>query len=66
MTKKEGSNEDSIVMFLAEKFVQIVDEVVTVKEEKDEGNVKKKFTIWTNFSHEWEVSNGHIPYRTLV
>ena len=36
-------------MFLTEKFVQIVDEVISVKEEKDEGNTKKN-TIWTNFS----------------
>ena len=49
ITKKESSNEDCIVVFLAEKFVQIVDEVITVKEEKDEGNTKKN-TIWTNFS----------------
>ena len=35
MTKEESPNEDCIVVFLTEKFVQIVDEVVTVKEEKD-------------------------------
>ena len=34
---------------MTEEFVQIVDEVMTVKEEKDEGNTKKN-TIWTNFS----------------
>ena len=66
MTKKESPKEDCIVVFLAEKFVQTVEEVVTVKEEKDEGNNKEKFTIWTNFSHEWEVSNRHIPYRIMV
>ena len=42
MAMKESPNEDCIVVFLAEKFVQIVDEVVTVKEENDEGNTKKK------------------------
>ena len=40
MTKKESSNEDCIVVFLAERVVQIVDEVVTVNEEKDEANTK--------------------------
>ena len=45
MTKKESPNEDCIVVYLAEKFVQIVDEVITVKEEKDEGNTKKNITI---------------------
>ena len=45
MTKKESPNEDCIVVFLAERVVQIVDEVVTVNEEKDEGS-----TIWTKFS----------------
>ena len=55
------------MVFLAEIFVQIVDEVVTVKEEKDEILLYKgKITIWTNFSHEWEVSNSHIPYRIMV
>ena len=34
MTKKESLIEDCIVVFLAETFFQIVDEVVTVKEEK--------------------------------
>ena len=40
MTKKESSNEDYIVVFLTKKFVQIVDKIMTVKEEKDEGNTK--------------------------
>ena len=65
MTKKESPNEDCIVVFLAENFVQIVVEVVTVKEEKDEGNTKKKSRSG-RISHEWEVSNIHIPYRTMV
>ena len=47
MTKKESSNEDYIVVFLTEKFVQIVDKVVTVKEERD---YEEQITIWTNFS----------------
>ena len=42
MTKKKSLNEDYIVVFLAEKFVQIVDKVVTVKEEKDKENTKEK------------------------
>lgn len=44
MTKKESSNEDYIVVFLTEKFVHIVDKVVTVKEEKD---YEEQITIWT-------------------
>ena len=50
MTKKKGPNEDCIVVFLAENFLQIVDEVVTVKEEKDEGNTKKEHDLDELFS----------------
>ena len=39
-----------IVVFFAEKFVQIVDEVMTVKEEKDEGNTKKEHDLDEFFS----------------
>ena len=50
ITKKESSNEDCIVMFLTEKFVQMINKVMIVKEEKGGANTKKKQDLNEFFS----------------